>query len=171
MVSLGPYNQSYDLSYMYNIRDLRTPYTPCMGTPNTLLSLIRQNPDFSIFNRILTLSKLDRVLNSSQFNGTIFVPSDAYLETKITRDIIINMDIATARNIINYSILKSRVDERILTSSPISYFNSLHSRLLVENINGETLLDKNTKIVKYNVSLSNGIIHVTDNLLIPYIMT
>lgn len=177
MVSLVPCTAaSYDYSYMYDLPDLSVPRREPLGEKKSVLALIRNNPDFSIFSYLVNLAQMDSFLNDPLFNGTVFVPSDSYLQSKnFPRSIIENMRRTTARAIVEYSILPERVPESVLRSSPACLYITRYNpckRLMVENIRGITTLQECGKIsvVHYNARLGNGIIHVIDGLLVPEVI-
>ena len=163
-----PNTQSRDLSYMYNIRDLRRPIKDIQATPETVLGLIQRNPDFSSFYHIVKIARMEDVLNDAQFNSTIFVPSDIYLEKSFPKSVIMNLDKSTAVNIVKYSILPVKIDARTLKSSPTSYFMTRYDplKILVNNIKQKTVLNNSLSVIFYDAMLSNGIIHVLDGLLV-----
>ena len=91
----APNSQSYDFTSMFDMTDKRgiLPITkPC---PGTLLDVIENTPDFSKFNYLVKLANQQEVLNSSQANFTIFVPSDKMLRN-ISDNVFTNMDATTA---------------------------------------------------------------------------
>lgn len=179
---MGPHTTgSSDYQYMYDLPDLMphhpaNPLQVSKGNSGTVLSLIRNNPDFSIFSYIVGFARMDGMLDDPQFNGTVFVPSDSYLESMdFPRAIIENLRRSTARAIVEYSILQERITESVLRSSPVSHYMTRYNpckRLLIENMRGVTTLQANGDItvVHYNALLSNGIIHVIDNLLVPEVV-
>ena len=53
MTSAGPYNQSYDMTHMYNFTDLRGCLPKKVVCPNTISGILNSNPNFSKFLSIV----------------------------------------------------------------------------------------------------------------------
>lgn len=169
MVSIGPYQ-----SYMYNVADFRKKnqknisYLPA-NTKNTLMGVIENTPDFSIFASIVKKSRFAGKLSDKQSDYTIFVPSDEELKKKYNENVLNNIDDGLAKQIISFSMMNRKIDKQLLQSSQIAIFptidrtNSMH----LHTINEITYLPNNTTIIHFNQPADNGIIHVIDNILIP----
>lgn len=171
MTSIGPYSEKTNLSYMYDKVDLRGPLPQKKDFPNSLAWLISMTPNFSRFRYILRLSKLDNMLCEQNSNYTVFVPTDESL-SNIPENIFLNMDVLTARSIIQASILKRKITSDILSDNPCSYFMTLnpYTRLFITNVNGQTTIDNNINIINSDIMANNGIIHITDGLIKPNII-
>lgn len=170
MTSIGPYTEKTNLSYMFEKQDLRGPLPQITETHNSITYILSNTPNFSKFTYILKLSKLDKMFSEPLSSFTIFAPIDEHLQ-HITNNILINMDLLTARNIILASTLQNRITSDILEDSLNSYFNTLASsnRLYVTNYNDEIIIDNNIKIIKEDIKAVNGIIQATSGLIHPYI--
>jgi uncharacterized surface protein with fasciclin (FAS1) repeats len=166
MTSIGPYSEKTNLSYMYDKVDLRGPLPQKKDFPNSLAWVISMTPNFSKFRYILRLSKLDQVFCDQQSSYTVFVPTDESL-SHIHENIFLNMDLLTARSIVQASTLKNRITSDILSDSPCSHFMTLnpYTRLFITNVNGQTSIDNDINVVKPDIMVNNGIIHVTDGLI------
>ena len=171
MVSPGPSHEEMNFTYMFDMPDLRGPLPEIKYNKDSIMSKLNDNADYSKFKYIIKLANLDGIYSDIQANFTLFVPSDKAL-SHINDNVFINMDLLTARNIIRSSTLKRRITGAILEDSPRSWFHTLdpRNRLLVTNNNGETFLNNNIKVIHTNISASNGMIHVIDNLLWPQFM-
>lgn len=169
MTSVGPYNQSYDLSFMYSIPELRSVESVNLNTTsNSLLDIINSHEDFRKFRYILNLSGMANKYSDPQANFTIFVPSDATL-SKIPEEIFINMDISLARSIIKSSTLKRRISSKILEYSPADYFITTDpiNKLFVTNNNRITMINKYINVIHKDQEADNGLLHVIDGLIWP----
>lgn len=171
MTSIGPYSEKTNLSHIYDKVDLRGSLGQKIDLPGTLSWYISMTPNFSKFRYILRLSKLDNMLCEKDSNYTVFVPTDESL-SHIPENILLNMDVLTARSIIQASTLKRKITSDILSDSPCSYFMTLNTfnRIFITNVNGQTIIDNNIKVIKSDIMTNNGIIHVTDGLIKPNII-
>lgn len=171
MVSTGPSYEYKNFTHMFDMPDLRGPLPEIKYNKDSIMYLLNDNPDFSKFKYIIKLANLENIYNDIQANFTLFVPSDKAL-SHIDDNVFINMDLLTARNIIRSSTLKQRITGAILEDSPISLLHTLdpRNRLRVTNINGRTFLNNSINVIHTNISASNGMIHVVDNLLWPQFM-
>jgi uncharacterized surface protein with fasciclin (FAS1) repeats len=79
------------------------------------------------------------------------------------------MDVSFARHIIKTSMLNKKIPSELLEDSPFSFFNTNDpfNKLLISNINGETFINNNIKIIQKDIIATNGIIHIIDNLILP----
>lgn len=173
MVSCGPNTDFLNFTHMFDETDLRGPLPIQKPCKNSLLDIIENTPDFSIFFYMIKLSKLQNLLTLLQANFTIFIPSDKELLSYIDKNYFINMDPNTAYNIVKSSILKYRLSSDILEDSPAAFFytyDDYSSRLFITNISGNTYINNNIKVIKKDILATNGIIHVIDGLIIPTIL-
>jgi uncharacterized surface protein with fasciclin (FAS1) repeats len=170
MTSVYGYIESYDYKQMYDITDLRGSIPKPTLKPNTLMSIIEDNEDFSWFRYLVKLSGLQAVFDDQQAKFTLFVPSNQFLKQKLPRTVIENMDKYTARQIVLYNSLEREIYMPFLRSTPAMYVNTRipSSSLLVENLQpGITTLNGSVQIIKGDVTVGNGVIHIVDNLLVP----
>ena len=82
------------------------------------------------------------------------------------------MDSATARHIIRTSNLNRKITSDILEDSRGMYVitKSPQNRLLITNDNGTTYIDRTIKIIHKDIIATNGVIHVIDTLIKPFII-
>ena len=170
MVSMNPGVQAYDFRHMYNFIDLqKKKKETCPFEENTLMGIIGNNSDFTIFTNIVKKARYQGKLSEKQADYTIFVPSDTELRKKYDQKFLDNIDDGLARQILAFSMMNRKIDQRLLQSSPVSIFptidrsNSMH----ISTVSGITLLPNYTKVIHFNHPANNGIVHVIDNLLIP----
>lgn len=172
MVSVGPTTQSYDLSHMYLIPDLRSTGPVKQNIdPTSLLGIINSNTDFRKFRYILNLSGMSGRYSDPQGEFTIFVPSDSTI-AQIPEEVFINMDSSTARTIVSSSTFKRRIPSELIEDYPASYFITADpiNKLFITNISGRTVINDCINVIKKDIIASNGIIHVVDGLLWPIII-
>ena len=166
MVSIGPYTQASNYTHTFDIPDLRGPLPKRMFREGTLSCIIENHPDFSMFRHILNTAQLENIFDGLQANMTLFVPSDQQLLAKGIG--LTNLDIDSARNIVNASALNRRITRDILEDNPASYFltRNPNIRLFISNINDRTYINNSVNIIHKDMICKNGIIHVIDSMLI-----
>ena len=168
MTAIGPYTESRNYRFMFNLPDLRGATPHVSGCPNTVLEYLRKNnQDYSGFLHIIKTAEMEDIFAQPQFWRTVFVPADKYLDMEAVK----NIDQGTAKSIINFSTLSRNIDGALLAATPASYFMTEYKtlpQLLVTNISGITQLNGCANVVKFDVKLSNGLIHVIDRPLVPY---
>lgn len=173
MVSIGPNSQSYNMTHMFHIPDLRKCVSNSqIYSKNSLMDIISKEPDFSKFNYIIQLAGLQNTFDNcitqeSQFNQyTIFIPSDMALSQKIPEAVFINMDRSTARHIVLSNTLHRKITAELIEDSPASTFNTVDKgvKLFITNFNNTTYINNNIEVVFKDLEATNGIIHVTDGL-------
>lgn len=172
MTYCGPYSQSYNFTHMFDVKDVRGPYPKSVACKGSLLDIIEHHPDFTIFNFMVERAQLKQILNEKQANFTLFIPSDKALELKDNEDVFTNMDILTAKTIVKASSLNNRIPSEILEDSPNAWYYTMseQNRLCITNVSGNTYINGDMKIIYKDIIATNGIIHVVDNLIIPYII-
>ena len=89
----------------------------------------------------------------------------------IPESVFVNMDLVTARNIIQASTLENRITSEILKDSKCSFFTTMnkYNRLSVKNNNINIILNNNINVIQTDIICTNGIIHIIDSLIIPKI--
>jgi len=169
MVSLGPYTPSTDYSHMYSFVDYRSKTCPQIRVnKGSIYDLLISNPKFSRFAQIVERARMSAQLNESEANFTIFIPTNDYL-SHLPEDFFQTMDDGLARQILKASSLDNKIDKDLLTSSPCSYFITKNPkmRLYVTNIDGVLRINNCLGIVKYDINLTNGMVHVVSGLIVP----
>ena len=176
MVSLQGYHQPNDLSYKYISNPIRRNITHLNTNPESILGLLQDNTDFSIFYNLVIKSELYGKFNDIQANMTLFVPSNEYLLLNYSPQFFENMDLYTAREIVLFHTLNKKVSYEMLSSSQAMYLNtmmddSIYSRLLCEwCLRTGVKLHSNTYLKIPNIYRKNGLIHVVDNIMIPSVL-
>jgi hypothetical protein len=165
MVSIGPNSQSNNFTHMFDFVDLRGNPVVKIPDKNSLMEFINNTPEFSKFKYIVEKAMMSDILGSMQTNATLFIPFD----NEISNYFFDDMDVSLARHIVKTSMLNKKIPSELLKDSPILIFNTNnpYNKLLITNINGETYIDNNIRIIQKDIITSNGIIHVIDNLIWP----
>ena len=159
---------SYMYTHMYSFTDYRGSESKMCLNKGTIYDYISSNPSFSKFKTIVERAGMKGQLNELQANFTIMIPSDEHLN-HIPVEYFNKMDDGLARQILKASSIIRILDKKIITSSPVSYYNTLNQemRMYITNIGGKTRINNCCSIVNYDISLCNGMIHVVDNLVVP----
>jgi len=168
MTSNGPYTQSYNVTHMFDIPDLRGSLPKKAYCPNSIMDIIDKHPDMTYMRHMLNISNLADLYGKQQANFTLFVPSDQMLG-KEAENLFINMDDSSARHIVKSSTLNRKITSDILEYSPSIFMLTQDSpnRLFITNLKGRTYINNEATIIHKDMQASNGIIHVIDKLIIP----
>ena len=173
MVSLQGNHEPNDLKYRYTVQPIRKNITHLNTSPESILGLLQDNSDFSIFYNLVIKAELYGRLNDIQANFTMFVPSNEYLLMTYSPQFFENMDLYTAREIVLFHTLNKKVSYEMLSSSQAMYLHtmiddSMYSRLMCNWSQASGVrLHRNTFIKVPNIYRKNGLIHVVDNIMIP----
>lgn len=167
MVSYGPDIQSLNYTHMYSFVDYRGCRCEPQITKGSIYDYVNSQPDMKLFKKVIDNSLLTGQLNDKEANFTIFIPTDDYLKKYYHPNYFDNLDGNEAKSLMDSCILNRRISSDIIKSSPVAYYSTrnLAMRMFVTNISGETILNNCAKVVKFDINLNNGVIHIIDNLL------
>jgi uncharacterized surface protein with fasciclin (FAS1) repeats len=167
MVSMMPYTPRFDNTHMFAFTDSRGCLPKLKYCDSSIMGHIENNPDLTKIRYLIKLAKLDANLNHPQANVTIFVPSDAAI-APLGDSWCVNADLGWAMNLVKTSMVNRRITADLLTQSPAFYLLTRDdpNRLFITNINGKTLINNNVSILQ-EIPCSNGIILVTDKVILP----
>jgi len=170
MVSIGPNSQGTNFTHMFDFVDLRGKPILKKVESNSLMGVINTNPNFSKFKIVVKLAMMESVLDSAQSEFTLFIPSDQAIKG-LSKDFFEEMDIGLARHIVKTAMLNRRIPSELLEDSAASYFitNDPPNKLFVWNNEDITFINKDVQIIQKDIITSNGIIHVIDKLIWPYL--
>ncbi len=176
MTSTYGYIQSYDYRQMYDIQDLRSTKPNTTYPDWSLSKILQDSPQFSIYFYILKLSKLDILYGDIQGNFTLFVPDDRNLIQKYGKknldNLLKNMNLYTARQIILCSSLDKQLFEPFIRSTNVMYLYTrvTNSKLNIENYSDCTIINGNIKVKCWDIKANNGVIQTTDDIIMPEYM-
>jgi uncharacterized surface protein with fasciclin (FAS1) repeats len=141
----------------------------CKYTKGSIMELLNSHPDFTKFTYIIKLAEMDKILDDTQANFTIFVPSDNELKYNSSDDKLSTMDRGDARQIVLSSLIDDRIPKELLTDSPASYMITKNpvNRIFITNIDDVTKINNNLTIILFDIIRTNGIIHVVNKLIEP----
>ena len=168
MVSYAPGIQSLNYTHMWNFQDLRGVKPEIAPNPNSIYEFITCNKGFSKIKKIVENADLGGILNDIQANFTFIIPHDQSLK-EYPEEFFEKMDKGFAKQIINSALINRKIDGDLLSSSPVSYIYTKNPkmRMYITNISGETRINNCVSVLKYNINLGNGLIHIIDGLIIP----
>jgi len=153
---------------MFSFTDLRgeSRNLTC-GTGNTLMDQLDKHPEMTKFKSLVEKVEMRPQLTQPQANFTLFVPLDKHV--KQPKEFFDNLDRGFAKQIVSTSTLPRAIPGDLIRSSPVSLFKSMNSdqRLYITNINDITQINNCARIVLYDIKTDNGIIHVTDEFIVP----
>jgi len=142
---------------------------------NSMMGYIRNHPNLTKFHKIVKKANMVGQLSNQSANFTIFVPLDEHLKY-LPDEFFDKMDDGTARQIMYASTLNRVIDGYLIRSSPVSYFATRGSpsgstdsfnRMYITNINGVATINQCVNVVKYDIALDNGMIHLTNGIIGP----
>jgi len=167
MSYISPTTMGLLRTQMYNFQDYRGKKEECVPPENTIGHFLFTNPECKRMLYIVKKANFLNQVSEEQANFTMFVPLDRFLPQD--EKFYELMDVGTAQAIVKSSLLNKKIDASLLTSSPSSYFTTLYSqnRAYVNNMWNETIINDCCGVIAYDIRLKNGIIHITNNLIIP----
>jgi uncharacterized surface protein with fasciclin (FAS1) repeats len=128
---------------------------------------IDKHPQLTKFKKVVERAGLGAQLAQKEANFTLFAPLDQHL--KQPAHYFDHMDDGLARQIVASSLMDRQIDGALLKSSPVSYYATKNSkmRMYVTNICDRTEINQCATVVKFDVPTDNGVIHLTDNIIVP----
>jgi uncharacterized surface protein with fasciclin (FAS1) repeats len=143
-----------------------------------MLTYLQQNADqYSLFTQIVDKAGYSSFLNAYGAY-TMFVPTNdgvtAYLK-KNNKASVNDIDVNTAKSLVSISIIQDTIATSLFTDGRIRTPTMLSQYLITgaANNNGVSTItvNKQANLLKGNIRLGNGIIHVIDNVLVPATLT
>lgn len=171
MTSIQGTPQAKNFSGIYDI--FGQERLPPPKAKNNILGMINNYPDFKIFAYILQKSGFEWRYDQETSNFTVFVPSDSWIRSdpNFKEEDIIAMDKDTAVQIVKNSTVEKLKPLSVLRSDIQLYLDTMRnaSRLYLRNSMNDTIINNSVKIVKANIRVNNGIIHIVSGIIHPYI--
>jgi uncharacterized surface protein with fasciclin (FAS1) repeats len=168
MTSSHGYWTYQDLIQTYDLSDIRRvpPKNPTYSS-DTIMGYVNHD-EFKIFKFLVKTAQMDEKMDQYSFNSTLFICKDEDLLKNYPEEFFMKLDRNSARTLLNYHILVRQIDLKSLLGSRASKIDTKNPRSEIEVSckNGTVLLNNQAYVIK-EVSRSNGIIFIIDNLLIP----
>lgn len=169
MTAMYPSQPYQDLIQSYQLRDVRTfGLKRVQSSPYSILSKI-QEENYSIFHHMVSVAKMEELIGSPQFKGTVLLPSDEYITTYFGMDSFMNMDRNTARMFVNYHIFPKIKNLKSLSTRVYSKLDTRNERseITVTTTNGVISLNGEQAKILGEEFRDNGTILYISGLLIP----
>lgn len=136
-----------------------------------------QNSQFSMFKQIIDKANYAGFLNGYG-TYTMFAPNNdgvkAYLKA-IGKSSIDDIDTATAKGLVGIAVIPDTLSTQYFTDGKLRTATEQGQYLItgVATVNNvtTTVINKQANLLKSNIRVGNGIIHVIDNVLVPAALT
>ncbi len=132
---------------------------------SSVVEIAAGNPDFSILVEAVTKAKLVDAL-SADGPFTVFAPTNEAFKNLFKELGVSGIKDLTAEQltpILKYHVVSGKVMSTDLTNTSVATLNG--EKIKVDLSNGVMIND--SKVVKADISGSNGVVHVIDKVLIP----
>ena len=91
------------------------------------------------------------------------------MDRYISDNYIKQLDIGLAREIVKASILDRKINSDLLNSTPVTYYYTKNPlmRMYYTYLYGKSVINNCSTVLKYDINLSNGLIHIINGLIVP----
>ena len=181
MTSIGPYSQKTDYRNTYDLPDLRGPYPKFKFNVGSIADILDREPTLSVFNYIINLANLKEKFNvnpayGSYANSYTLIAAVNHGMALVPESLYVNMDIGTARNMIeNATLSKSLPKSTLAGGNSASYYllpedyarkQSSINRIKVNIFPGPEIYFNGYSRVIGEIEATNGIILLVDNPIV-----
>jgi hypothetical protein len=146
MTSVYGYVQANDYTYKYS--EIKKEWVPSQGSIADILS-------DHLFMNIIRQAGYELMFGTNENFFTVFVPN-----------IVPQMDLTNARDIVRYSTLPTKADMYVISQKTFVVPMLTGNRIRVTKSNNKLFLN-NSRVIRPNVIATNGIIHFIDVPLEP----
>jgi len=174
MVSYHGYLNYQDLIQSYDLEDKRRFPPREKYDKNSVYGYIHDSPQFSVFKHLLKTSNLAKNTDHPQFNCTVFICDDKTLLNLYGESFFMNMDRNTALSLVNFHMINRSIGKKTLLSKKgcLIQTKKEESNISIDiktDEKGEQKIHLNQQafVVSDEIKVSNGMIYIIDNLLIP----
>ena len=171
MTSMQGSDSGWLLNFTKEVKDLNRPNLGYISNKYTIMGLIENNSDFTIFNFIVRKARYEMILDNLSENITLFVPSDKQLLEKYPLWFFESMDYLSAKEMVMSHIIERKITLEMLMNSNAQRFVTKHRTGRFKTLYTSYTKDyhmvtiNESKIIEGNMMLQNGIIHVTDDFV------
>jgi len=167
MTSLGPYVEISDIKYKYTFSNVKKDII----IDKTSISGILSNGMYNKFLYIVKKANMLDNLNHNMSEYTLFAPTDENIKDISIKFIDDNFDLLLCRKIVLGSLLNKKLHSRYLLFCKSGFYKTKYdSKLFINLKNNNFEINNKIKILKLDITASNGIIHNIDNIIYPYII-
>jgi len=168
MTACYPESQNYMFTHMWSFQDLQGNKPELLRNKGTIYDFLVSDGSFKKFLLIVDRARMTSQLDQIDANFTMMIPPDNFLQ-QIPEEYFAQMDDGLARQILKASSINRKIDSQLITSSPVSYYYTLNPkmRMYITNIGGVTQINNCAQITQYDVPMTNGLVHITNGLVIP----
>tara|TARA_Y100000389_G_C17420796_1_gene496595 strand:- start:377 stop:829 length:453 start_codon:yes stop_codon:yes gene_type:complete len=150
---------------MYNIYDKKNKNI--IVNRHSILEYILNTEYFSNFLQLVFKAQLEKFFNEIEYtNITLFLPIDSGFKNFNIK----NINIPRAREIVLSAVLNKRVISELFRTSKYSQYFSKNNKKILITIQDNIKINNNIDIINDNIFLKNGIIHIINKPLIPYLI-
>ncbi len=155
----------YNFQHMYNIYDKKNKNI--IVNRHSILEYILNTEYFSNFLQLVFKAQLEKFFNEIEYtNITLFLPIDSGFKNFNIK----NINIPRAREIVLSAVLNKRVISELFRTSKYSQYFSKNNKKILITIQDNIKINNNIDIINDNIFLKNGIIHIINKPLIPYLI-
>ena len=157
----------YNMQHMYNIPDIVNTKEFNINV-NSIFDFVYKNKNFSNFLSLIIKSGYENFLNDIEYTDiTLFLPvNNGFRNFNIN-----NINKSRAIEIVSNCILNNRIISEILQHSKFSnYITRNKSNKIFIEIDNNIVINKQIQIINTDINLKNGIIHIIDKPIIPYLI-
>ncbi len=114
---------------------------------------------------------MSQIFNNQVADYTVFIPNNSALSSPAMEAVLVNMGILEARAVVRTMTVSRRLSSEVLRDDPIYYLYPIDSnnRLCITNLDEETRIDSNVRVIVFDLVATNGIAHVVDGLVRPIV--
>ncbi|HDR67810.1 MAG TPA: fasciclin domain-containing protein, partial [Bacteroidaceae bacterium] len=130
---------------------------------------IASNPEYSDFEEILKITGLNSLL-SVRGPFTMFLPSNTAMEAFYTKKGVSSYSDFTEeflKDLALNHLVPNKIETGDFGLGAIRELNALGDYLVTEFDGADIIVNKNSLIIKRNISAANGVIHIVDQVIEP----
>ena len=142
----------------------------CRIPENTISGYLHNHPEYRLFTWMIKKAEMELKMGDQQFDATLFVVNDKDLLKQFgSDDFFVNMDKNQAYNILYAHLLNKKIHKKTLMSQRLTkiYTKNEKTQIIFLNNYGDITLNNMSKLIKEDIRLQNGVIHVVDHLILP----
>jgi uncharacterized surface protein with fasciclin (FAS1) repeats len=168
MVSYHGYWDYQNLYQSFDLTDIRRFPEKEKFNNDSVFGYLHGSSNFTIFSHIVKTANLAKKTDDPQFNSTLFICDDETLRQKYGEAFFMNLDRNSALAIIQNNMLNRLIHKKTLLSNNGCFIQTKReeTQVFVEVDKDNIYLD-GKKIISSEISRSNGLIYILDDLLLP----